>query len=125
CVFSEFAMCWPRPLFCSSSLGVVCGGTGVCGFLTSWCVRGPRWFCLWALDLVEVWDGYACGETLVSRGCSVLAALADKGLVIPTRPCSRGSCPYFLQEGTYCHRSLLSDGCGGVCLFSSSQGEGP
>ncbi|MQL92779.1 hypothetical protein Taro_025409 [Colocasia esculenta] len=30
------------------------GGTGVCCFLTLWCVWGPSWFCLWALDLVEV-----------------------------------------------------------------------
>ncbi|MQL69304.1 hypothetical protein Taro_001584 [Colocasia esculenta] len=31
----------------------LCGGTGVCGFPTSWCVRGLGWFCLLALDLVE------------------------------------------------------------------------
>ncbi|MQL92275.1 hypothetical protein Taro_024897 [Colocasia esculenta] len=31
----------------------VCGGTGVCGFPTMQCVRGPRWFYLWALNLVE------------------------------------------------------------------------
>ncbi|MQL81462.1 hypothetical protein Taro_013915 [Colocasia esculenta] len=29
------------------------GGTGVCGFPTSRCVRSLRWFFLWALDLVE------------------------------------------------------------------------
>ncbi|MQL95468.1 hypothetical protein Taro_028138 [Colocasia esculenta] len=28
-------------------------GTGVCSFLTWRCVRGPGWFYLWALDLVE------------------------------------------------------------------------
>ncbi|MQM20355.1 hypothetical protein Taro_053373 [Colocasia esculenta] len=38
----------------TSSLGAVRGGTDVCGFLTLWCVRGLGWFCLWALDLVEV-----------------------------------------------------------------------
>ncbi|MQL68991.1 hypothetical protein Taro_001263 [Colocasia esculenta] len=32
----------------------VCGGTGVCGFPTLWHVHGPGWFCLWALDPVEV-----------------------------------------------------------------------
>ncbi|MQL79231.1 hypothetical protein Taro_011668 [Colocasia esculenta] len=43
--------------------------------LTSWSVRGAGWFWLWALDLVEVLGGRACGETLllmwllgVSRG---------------------------------------------------------
>ncbi|MQL88085.1 hypothetical protein Taro_020651 [Colocasia esculenta] len=30
------------------------GGTGECGFPTWWRVQGPGWFCLWALDLVEV-----------------------------------------------------------------------
>ncbi|MQL75496.1 hypothetical protein Taro_007860, partial [Colocasia esculenta] len=28
-------------------------GTGMCGSPTWWCVHGPGWFCLWALDLVE------------------------------------------------------------------------
>ncbi|MQM10464.1 hypothetical protein Taro_043358 [Colocasia esculenta] len=31
-----------------------CGGTDVCGFLALWHVHSPEWFCLWALDLVEV-----------------------------------------------------------------------
>ncbi|MQL93774.1 hypothetical protein Taro_026426 [Colocasia esculenta] len=30
------------------------GGTGVCGLLTSWGVQGPEWFCVWALDPMEV-----------------------------------------------------------------------
>ncbi|MQL86886.1 hypothetical protein Taro_019421, partial [Colocasia esculenta] len=30
------------------------GGTGLCDFPTSRCVWGPGWFCLWALDLVEL-----------------------------------------------------------------------
>ncbi|MQL98074.1 hypothetical protein Taro_030774 [Colocasia esculenta] len=38
----------------SHSLVQVCGSTGVCGFPTSWHVQGLGWFCLWALDLVEV-----------------------------------------------------------------------
>ncbi|MQL98389.1 hypothetical protein Taro_031097 [Colocasia esculenta] len=57
------------------------GGTGVCGFPTSWCVRGSGWFCLWALDLVE----FPIFE--------VPTALAGEGLVIPTGLCSPGSLP--------------------------------
>ncbi|MQL96807.1 hypothetical protein Taro_029496, partial [Colocasia esculenta] len=30
------------------------GGTNVCGFPTSWHVQGPEWFCVWALNPVEV-----------------------------------------------------------------------
>ncbi|MQL95967.1 hypothetical protein Taro_028639, partial [Colocasia esculenta] len=30
------------------------GGTGVCGLPTSWRVQGLEWFCVWALDPVEV-----------------------------------------------------------------------
>ncbi|MQM00720.1 hypothetical protein Taro_033461 [Colocasia esculenta] len=30
------------------------GGTSVCGLLTSWRVQGPEWFCVWALDPVDV-----------------------------------------------------------------------
>ncbi|MQL68647.1 hypothetical protein Taro_000919 [Colocasia esculenta] len=30
------------------------GGTNVCRLPTSWRVQGPEWFCVWALDLVEV-----------------------------------------------------------------------
>ncbi|MQL98907.1 hypothetical protein Taro_031623 [Colocasia esculenta] len=41
------------------------------------------------------------------------AAMAGKGLVIPTEPCSRGSSPYSLQVGTRCRRSSLPDGRGG------------
>ncbi|MQL68888.1 hypothetical protein Taro_001164 [Colocasia esculenta] len=35
-------------------------GTGVFGSPTWWRVHGPGWFCLWALDLVEVLPGSAC-----------------------------------------------------------------
>ncbi|MQM10670.1 hypothetical protein Taro_043568 [Colocasia esculenta] len=65
----------PNCCFGNPFLGAVRGGTGVCSSLTSWCVRGAGWFCLWALDLVEVCGGRACGETVlltwllgVSRG---------------------------------------------------------
>ncbi|MQM08448.1 hypothetical protein Taro_041304 [Colocasia esculenta] len=44
----------PDCCFGNPFLGVVRGGTGVCSSLTSWSVRGAGWFCLWALDLVEV-----------------------------------------------------------------------
>ncbi|MQM10598.1 hypothetical protein Taro_043489 [Colocasia esculenta] len=113
-------------------LGASPYGTSVCVSLTSWRVRGPGWFCLWALDLVEVSGGCVCGETFFSRVCSVLfvvtpayllplfvgvlAALVGKGQVIPTEPCSQGSPPYFLQVGTRCRRSSLLDNCGG-CWF--------
>ncbi|MQL99972.1 hypothetical protein Taro_032701, partial [Colocasia esculenta] len=40
----------------------------------------------------------------------VPAALAGEGLVIPTRPCSRGSPPYFLQLGARRRGSSVSDG---------------
>ncbi|MQL98949.1 hypothetical protein Taro_031665, partial [Colocasia esculenta] len=33
--------------------------------MTLWSVRGAGWFCLWALDLVEVLGGRAYGETLL------------------------------------------------------------
>ncbi|MQL70284.1 hypothetical protein Taro_002592 [Colocasia esculenta] len=57
------------------------GGTGMCGLPTSWRVQGPEWFCVWALDPVEF------------PVFGVPAALVGEGLVIPTRPCSRGSPP--------------------------------
>ncbi|MQL91653.1 hypothetical protein Taro_024268 [Colocasia esculenta] len=50
--------------FPSRSWVPIRGGTGACGFPTSWCVRGLGWFCLLALDLVEVWGGRACGVRL-------------------------------------------------------------
>ncbi|MQM08664.1 hypothetical protein Taro_041521 [Colocasia esculenta] len=40
--------------FVNSFLGAIRGGTVGCSSLTSWRVRGAGWFCLWALDLVEV-----------------------------------------------------------------------
>ncbi|MQM05716.1 hypothetical protein Taro_038529, partial [Colocasia esculenta] len=77
----------PNHWFCKPFLGVVRGGTVGCSSLTSWRLRGAGWFCLWGLDLVE----------FVSAFVGVPAALAGKGLVIPTEPCSRGSPPYSLQ----------------------------
>ncbi|MQL80930.1 hypothetical protein Taro_013382 [Colocasia esculenta] len=53
--------------FINLFLGVVYGGTGVCSSLTTWSVRGAAWFCLWALDLVEVWDVGACVVRLWSH----------------------------------------------------------
>ncbi|MQL78626.1 hypothetical protein Taro_011057 [Colocasia esculenta] len=44
----------PDYYFGNSFLGAVYGGTGVCSSLTSWRARGAGWFCLWALDLVEL-----------------------------------------------------------------------
>ncbi|MQL70210.1 hypothetical protein Taro_002533 [Colocasia esculenta] len=54
-------------LFRSLFLGASPCGIGVCVSLTSWRVGGPGWFCLWALDLVEVWDGGACVMRLWSH----------------------------------------------------------
>ncbi|MQL72181.1 hypothetical protein Taro_004502, partial [Colocasia esculenta] len=42
--------CW----LCNPFLGAILGGTGVCSSLTSWRVQGLGWFCLGALNLVEV-----------------------------------------------------------------------
>ncbi|MQM14779.1 hypothetical protein Taro_047713 [Colocasia esculenta] len=44
----------PNYCFGNQFLGVVCCGTRVCSSLTSWSARGARWFCLRALDRVEV-----------------------------------------------------------------------
>ncbi|MQL74704.1 hypothetical protein Taro_007070, partial [Colocasia esculenta] len=60
-----------RLLFCNLFLGAIRGSIVVCVSLTSWRVRGPGCFCLWALVLVEVCGGRVCGETSFSRGCSV------------------------------------------------------
>ncbi|MQM21149.1 hypothetical protein Taro_054182 [Colocasia esculenta] len=43
-------------------LGASPCGTGVCVSLTSWRVRGRGWFCLWALDFVEVRGGRVRAE---------------------------------------------------------------
>ncbi|MQM18069.1 hypothetical protein Taro_051054, partial [Colocasia esculenta] len=65
--------------------------------VASACVR-LRWF---------------CGSRFCFRFVGVPAALAGKGLVIPTEPCSRGSPPYSLQVGTHCRRSSSPDIRGG------------
>ncbi|MQM02551.1 hypothetical protein Taro_035319 [Colocasia esculenta] len=64
-------MTTPNCCFGNPFLGAIRGGTGRCSSLTSWSVRGAGWFCLWALDLVEVRCGRACGETSFSLGCLV------------------------------------------------------
>ncbi|MQL94509.1 hypothetical protein Taro_027167, partial [Colocasia esculenta] len=43
------------------------GSTGRCSSLTSWSDRGAGWFCLWALDIVEVQDVGACVVRLWSH----------------------------------------------------------
>ncbi|MQM10866.1 hypothetical protein Taro_043764 [Colocasia esculenta] len=48
----------------------VYGGTSVCGFLTSRCVWGSGWFCLWALDLVEVCGFPTRFVCVLQEGCS-------------------------------------------------------
>ncbi|MQL68873.1 hypothetical protein Taro_001187 [Colocasia esculenta] len=93
----------PDRWFCKPFLGAVRGGTVGCSSLTSWRVRGAGWFHLWALDLVE--------SSFASAFVGVPAALAGKGLVIPTKPCSRGSPPTLF-------RSSLPDGRGGGGLYA-------
>ncbi|MQM15455.1 hypothetical protein Taro_048399 [Colocasia esculenta] len=44
----------PNCCFGNPFLGAVRGGTEVCISLTSWSVRGAGWFCLWAINLVEL-----------------------------------------------------------------------
>ncbi|MQM07119.1 hypothetical protein Taro_039956 [Colocasia esculenta] len=73
----------PNCCFSNPFLGVVCGGTGVCSSLTSWSVRGAGWFYLWALNLVEVRGGRACGETSFSLGCLVSLGVTP-GCSFPT-----------------------------------------
>ncbi|MQM18641.1 hypothetical protein Taro_051637 [Colocasia esculenta] len=53
-VLSGYLVQAPICCFGNPFLGAVRGGTGVCSSLTSWRVRGAGWFCLWALDLVEL-----------------------------------------------------------------------
>ncbi|MQM12953.1 hypothetical protein Taro_045874 [Colocasia esculenta] len=43
------------------------GGIGECGFPTWWRVQGPGWFCLWALDLMEVEVAVLAGSFLLSE----------------------------------------------------------
>ncbi|MQL67923.1 hypothetical protein Taro_000199 [Colocasia esculenta] len=57
--------------FGSPFLGAVRGGTRVRSSLTSWHVQHSGWFCLWALDLVEVEVAVPGGETSLSLGCLV------------------------------------------------------
>ncbi|MQM04046.1 hypothetical protein Taro_036836, partial [Colocasia esculenta] len=76
----------PTAIFCNPFLGAVRWlqwHQRVCSSLTSWRVRGPGWFCLWALDLVEVRGNRADGETSVSRGCSV-SLVVTPGCSFPT-----------------------------------------
>ncbi|MQL82135.1 hypothetical protein Taro_014592 [Colocasia esculenta] len=64
----------------------------VCSSMTSWHVQGPGWFCLWALDLVEVRGIRASGVTSVSRGCSVFLVVHAEGCfrIVFDSACSAG-----------------------------------
>ncbi|MQM14209.1 hypothetical protein Taro_047138 [Colocasia esculenta] len=75
------------------------------GKLEEWTMCPPL-SCLWW------WLLFSC-VTFCFRFVRVPTALAGEGLVIPTKPCSRGSPPYSLQVGTRCRRSSLSNGRGG------------
>ncbi|MQL82348.1 hypothetical protein Taro_014814 [Colocasia esculenta] len=67
--FSVLSVPW------SLSWMTVRGGTGVCSFPTSRCVRGPGWFCLWALDLVENSALVVLVEVLPGPACVASAVL--------------------------------------------------
>ncbi|MQM13706.1 hypothetical protein Taro_046635, partial [Colocasia esculenta] len=85
---------------------VVCGGTDVCGSLTSWRVQGAGCFCLWALNLVKVRGGRVCGETFFSCGCSVLFMVTP--VYVPSSP--HGG----LGWRCLCRETLVSRGCSSV-----------
>ncbi|MQM12581.1 hypothetical protein Taro_045500, partial [Colocasia esculenta] len=106
--------CVPTPdcYLCNPFLGAVRGGTGVCSSLTSWRVRGSWWFCLWDLNLEEVWGSRGCdsglmwllrcSESFFSRrvraeGCFriVFDSAGSAGVVSgPTLVVSRGITPF-------------------------------
>ncbi|MQM21141.1 hypothetical protein Taro_054175, partial [Colocasia esculenta] len=64
-------------------------GTGVCSFPTWRCVRGPGWFCLWALNLVESSSAHlsvcasrrlrepACGMAFTGAGLLLVEPVED------------------------------------------------
>ncbi|MQL91530.1 hypothetical protein Taro_024144 [Colocasia esculenta] len=58
----------PDCCFGNPFLGTVRGGTVGCSSLTSWRVRGAGCFCLWALDLVEVFASALCSDFAGSAG---------------------------------------------------------
>ncbi|MQL82644.1 hypothetical protein Taro_015121 [Colocasia esculenta] len=75
----------PDRWFGNPFLGAVRGGTRVCSSLTSWRVQGPGWFCLWALDLVEV-EVVVPGDSGLSWSLrcsvsSVVSAVCTEGLL--------------------------------------------
>ncbi|MQM11943.1 hypothetical protein Taro_044855, partial [Colocasia esculenta] len=83
CLVQALDYCF-RNLF----LGAVRGGTDECVSLTSWRVRGLGCFCLWALDLVEVWDGGACvvrlwSHVVASASCLTLLVLRESCVARP------------------------------------------
>ncbi|MQM01437.1 hypothetical protein Taro_034195 [Colocasia esculenta] len=103
---------------CSVSLVVTPG----CSFPTLW-RSGMLGACvvrLWSHVVALVFRELHCLSGCVPMFCfrfiGVPAALASKGLVIPTEPCSRGSPPYSLQVGTRYHRGSLPDDRGGGLL---------
>ncbi|MQM10154.1 hypothetical protein Taro_043042 [Colocasia esculenta] len=57
----------PNCCFSNPFLGAIHGGTRVCSSMTSWSVRSAKWFCLWALDLVEARDVGVCVVRLWSQ----------------------------------------------------------
>ncbi|MQL71811.1 hypothetical protein Taro_004122, partial [Colocasia esculenta] len=129
----------PNCCFGNPFLGAIRGGTRVCSSLTSWRVRGAGWFCLWALNLVEVRDVGACvvrlwshmvapvfSEFLCLSGCvpRVASACVDSagsaGVVFGLTKSSFASAllEFLLLwlVGTRYRRSSLPDGRGGGLL---------
>ncbi|MQL72368.1 hypothetical protein Taro_004721 [Colocasia esculenta] len=80
-VFLGCRVLTPDCCFSNPFLGAVRGGTNRCSSLTSWSVRGAGWFCLWALDLVEV-ANFPAGS-----GCELQESVAA---VVRCLCCERG-----------------------------------
>ncbi|MQM11777.1 hypothetical protein Taro_044687 [Colocasia esculenta] len=87
-----------RLLVCKPFLGAVRGGTGR--------VQGAWWLCLWALDLVEVRGGRACGETCLLMWLFGVSC-GDTWLFLP-------NLVEVWDVGCLCRETLVSRGCSSV-----------
>ncbi|MQL70168.1 hypothetical protein Taro_002478 [Colocasia esculenta] len=99
-----------------------CDGTGVCSFLTWRCVRGPGWFYLWALDLVEfllLWPVRDWLQLLLCRvrgkcgrsACSCCSGAVGAGLAGSGIPCMEDACEPVLMRCSCSSSAHL-----GVCV---------
>ncbi|MQL87025.1 hypothetical protein Taro_019558, partial [Colocasia esculenta] len=107
-----------QPWVSNPFLGAIRGGTGGCSSLTLWHVQGVGWFCMWAVDLVEIRGGCTSGETFlltwlfgVSRGSAWLF-LPDlvEGLAIAGVCCRTvvvAACSPFVASSVSCECERL------------------